>query len=75
MKLVRELIFAIAAVIALSVSVSAQKKDDKKPPKPTPPVVTPGDKKPPKEAPPRDKGKKPGMGFVLFVSRSASDGD
>ncbi|HBR55901.1 MAG TPA: hypothetical protein DEA22_00255 [Blastocatellia bacterium] len=78
MKILRGLILAIAAVMALSVSAAAQKKGgDKRPPKPTPPVVTPGgDKKPPKESPPpRDKGKKPGMAFVLIVERIKDEGD
>lgn len=73
MKILKELIFAIVLITALSVSATAQKQDDKRPPKPTPPVVRPGgDKKPPKESPPpRDDGKrkKPEMAFVVLLNK------
>lgn len=76
MKILKELFLVIAVAVALSLSVTAQKKDDKRPPKPTPPVVRPGgDKNPPKETPPpRDdrKPKKPEMGFLVVVNRRGS---
>jgi len=65
MKMLRQFIFTLVAVIGLSMAVSAQKDDPKKtPPKPPPPVITPGDKtKPPRED---KKPKKPGMAFAIL---------
>jgi len=53
MKLIRESLFILTALLGLGLTVSAQKGDKKPPPKPPPPVIKPGDK--PKE----DKPKKP----------------
>jgi hypothetical protein len=55
MRKIQKFLFIIAMVAGLSVGAFAQ-KDDKKPPKPTPPVVNPQPKPPPKD----DKPKKPG---------------
>ena len=71
MKILRHFIFTFVAVIGLTMAVSAQKNDQKKPPpkEGRPPVVTPKDKKPPKDNPrgDRKKPKKPGMSW-LFAS-------
>lgn len=73
MKSLRQLFFAIAVVIGLALSASAQKDGPKKPPK-EPPVVKPGDK-PPRGNPPKgdDKPKKPGMSFYLVSVKRESD--
>lgn len=66
MKKLSQIIFTLAMIIGMAFSVSAQKDDQKKPPK-NPPVVDPG-KKPPRGNPPPkdDKGpKKPGMASYL----------
>ena len=64
MKALKNILMGFAIVAAMSFTVSAQKKDDKKdpPPKPKPPVVRPEDKRPPRD----EKPKKPeySMGFV-----------
>lgn len=76
MKFLKHIAFGLMMVGALSMSVSAQRKDPpKKPPKPPPPDVKPGgDKRPPKPAPtPRDRPKKPGMEFSVFLSREVRD--
>lgn len=66
MKILRNIAFGLALIVALSFTASAQKRDQKHPPK-KPPVVTPQDKKPKEDKPKGDKGdrgrggKKPGM--------------
>lgn len=61
------------AVAGLTLAVSAQKNDQKKPPKDPPPVVNPG-QKPPKDRPPKEeKPKKPNMSFFVFVKPSDLD--
>lgn len=73
MKTLRQLIFIFVAVTGLTLAVSAQKNDQKKPPKDPPPVINPGDKKP-KERPPReDKPKKPGISY--FIAEKQADLD
>lgn len=73
MKTLRQLLFIFAAVAGLTFGVSAQKHDQKKPPKDPPPVINPG-QKPPKERPPKEtKPKKPGMSY--FVAGKPSDLD
>ena len=76
MKLLKNFIFSMVVVVGLSLSVSAQKNDQKKPPKGNPPVVTPPDKDKtrPRENPPRDNGgdkgrggKKPGFVAVIAM--------
>lgn len=59
MKLMKEFLFTMIAVIGLSVAVSAQKKPENPPPKNPPPVVKPG--KPEK---PPEKPQKPAYAFV-----------
>lgn len=64
MRVLREILITFALVAGLSLAVSAQKDDPKKPPpKGNPPVVNPG-QKPPRDNPPRNdnsnKPKKPG---------------
>jgi len=59
MKNLKQFLLAIAFTAAVSVSVSAQRDGDKKPPpKETPPVIVPKTKPNPKEDKPKD-GKKP----------------
>ena len=66
MKSLKEIILMFAVVIGLALSVSAQNGDDqKRPPKPKPPVVDPK-AKPPKG----DKPKKPGMSFYLVSTET-----
>jgi hypothetical protein len=76
MKILRQFAFTFAVVMGLSLAVSAQKNDQKKPPpKERPPVVKPGDKKPPKENPKGgrgDKGKGPGISWI-FASNEESE--
>lgn len=65
MKTLRQFIFIFVAVTGLTLGVSAQKNDQKKPPKDPPPVINPG-QKPPKERPPKEtKPNKPGMSFFI----------
>ncbi len=72
MRFIQKILFTFAIVVGLSVAVSAQKGDPKKPPpKGTPPVVTPQPKPPPRENPPPDKPKKPVM-IALAVETSRS---
>lgn len=75
MKTLRHLISAFVAVIGLSMAVSAQKDDQKKPPiKEPPPVINPGEK-PPREKPPKgeDKPKKPSIAFVFASEKTSID--
>ena len=75
MKTLKKLLFTFVAVAALSFAVSAQKDDQKKPPK-NPPTVDPGDKNKPRGNPnpsPRDKPKKPGMAFIVVIDRKETD--
>ena len=58
MKKLREILITFVAVAALSLSVSSQKEDPKKPPK-NPPTVDPGKKNPPRETPTPREDKKP----------------
>lgn len=73
MKSFKQLIFTFAAIIGLSIAISAQKHDDQKrpPPKDPPPVVNPGKEKPPKEKPRDDKPKKPGMAYFALVVKES----
>lgn len=75
MKILRNLAFTFVVVLGLSIAVSAQKNDQKKPPRKEgkPPVVTPRDKKPPKENPKGghgNRGKRPGMSWVIETEES-----
>jgi len=73
MKVIQKILFTVAMVVGLSLSVSAQKGDEKKPPpKGTPPVVTPGPKNPPPKGNP-DKPKKPGFALVVWKSDLADN--
>jgi hypothetical protein len=74
MKYLKHLIFTFMVVLGLSVVASAQKHDQKRPPKERPPVVTPSDKNPPKENPPknngdgkgnRGRGNRPGLAAII----------
>jgi hypothetical protein len=69
MNTLRNILFAIFATAALTLSVSAQKDDKRRPPK-DPPKVEPADKNRPRENPPpkEQKPKKPGMDFVLVIN-------
>ncbi|MDQ3180904.1 MAG: hypothetical protein M3Q33_10330 [Acidobacteriota bacterium] len=70
MKNLRQIFLAIALVVGISITASAQKDGKKPPPKDNPPVVPVPPKKP-KEDKPRDndKGKKPGIVFYLSENR------
>lgn len=80
MKIFRKILFTLMVVAGLTLSASAQKDDQKKPPKERPPVIDPA-KKPPRENPPRDnppregdKPKKPGIyGFVVLRERGRNE--
>ena len=71
MKTLKQLLFAIAVVIGISLTTPAQDKGDKKPPpKPSPPViVVPPTKNPPKDDKPKndDKRKKPEAIIFEFI--------
>ncbi len=66
MKNLKHILLAIALIVGMSISASAQKDEKKPPPKERPPVV-PVEPKKPKEDKPKDndKGKKPGIVFYL----------
>ena len=67
MKNFRQTLMAIAMVVGLAFSVSAQKDDQKRPPKnPDRPKIEPKEK-PPRGNPPKgdDRPKKPEMSFFL----------
>ncbi|MFL6466664.1 MAG: hypothetical protein ACJ72Z_01760 [Pyrinomonadaceae bacterium] len=67
MKFLMKLLFTFVAVVGLSLSVSAQKDDKRRPPKQDPPKINPKDK-PPRDNPKgNDKRKRPGMDFVLVT--------
>jgi hypothetical protein len=69
MKNLKHILLAIALVIGISITASAQSNDSKKPPKNNPPVVPVPPKKPKDEKPKdNDKGKKPGI--VLYLSEN-----
>jgi hypothetical protein len=74
MKTFRQIIFTLAIVAGLAFSVPAQSDDQKRPPKPKPPVVDPKPK-PPRGNPPKgeDRPKKPGMSFFLVSARHGND--
>ena len=59
MNNLKQLLFAVALIVGVSISASAQKEGDKKPPpKPPPPIIEPKDKNP-KDDKPKDDNKKP----------------
>ncbi len=60
MKVLQKTLFALVMVAGLSLAASAQKDDQKKPPK-DPPVINPGKPQPT----PKDPPKKPGFAFVI----------
>lgn len=66
-KVLMKFLFVLVAVVGLTLSVSAQKGDDKKRPPKDPPKVEPSDKNRPKDPPKDDKPKKPSMAFILVV--------
>ena len=74
MKSLRQIIFAIAVVIGLALSASAQKNDPKPRPPKDPKVIKPGDK-PPRDNRPKggDKPQKPGMSFYLISVKPEND--
>jgi hypothetical protein len=76
MKKLRHIAFMFAVVLGLAFSVSAQRDDQKRPPK-DPPKVEPytGPKqRPPKEKPPKDRPGKPGMAFIVTPTRDETFG-
>jgi hypothetical protein len=68
MRNLREIIFMFVMVVGLSLSVSAQKDDQKRPPKDPAPKVNPGEKPPRGNPPPKDP-KKPGMEMYLAAAK------
>ncbi len=75
MKKFKKIIFVVAMVVGLTFSVSAQKDDQKRPPKGDPPKIEPRPKdRPPRGNPPKeDKPKKPERGFYLVTDWNRSD--
>lgn len=68
MKILKQLIFAVALIVCVSVSVSAQKDEGKRPKKGNPPIIVVGnDGKKPKEDKPKedDRRKKPQINFFF----------
>lgn len=65
MKVLKQLIFISAVVLAFAFSASAQKGE--RPPK-KPPVIDPGPKNNPQPRPPKDGPKKPGTEFALVLT-------
>jgi hypothetical protein len=66
--------FTLFAVVGLTLSVSAQKDDKKRPPKDPPKVEVPDKNRPRENPPPKDdKHKKPGMEFALVVEEMKSE--
>lgn len=65
MKRIRETLFVVLAITAMSFGVAAQ-KEDKTPKKPPPPVIKPGEK--PKDD--KDKPKKPNSILVAEYTDS-----
>jgi len=65
MKSLKQIIFMLAVVIGLGLSISAQSDDQKRPPKEKPPVIDPKPKqKPPGDNPGgRNTPKKPGSAY------------
>ena len=70
MKVLKQLLFAVAVMICFSITASAQNQGDKKPPpKEKPPVIVVEPKKPkendkPKENNPNNDKKKPGFAYL-----------
>ena len=64
-------------VLGMAFSVSAQKDDQKRPPKDPPKIYVPPKDRPPRGNPPKgdDKPKKPGMSFYLVTVKNDSDTD
>ena len=74
MNILRNILFAIFAAAALTLSVSAQKDEKRRPPKDPPKVEVPEKNRPPQNPPPKEqKPKKPAMAFVLVIDRKISD--
>jgi hypothetical protein len=77
MKRFNQIIFTLAMVIGMTLSVSAQKDDQKRPPpKDNPPKIdVPPKNRPPRGNPPKgdDKPKKPEMSFYLVNVKKESD--
>ncbi len=66
MKVLQKILITFAMVAGLSICVFAQKDDQKKPPKGTPPVVTPQPKPPPDP----NKPKKPEHAVIYIKARA-----
>jgi hypothetical protein len=70
MRSVTNILITVGMVFFLGMSASAQKNEDKRPPKPNPPTVEPGPKNPPKPAPtPRPKNE----AAYFFVRNETSE--
>lgn len=74
MNTLKQILFTFAVVIGLSIAISAQKNDPKKPPpKDPPPVVNPREKPPPQKPREGDKPKKPGMEYSMASLKETFD--
>ena len=74
MKNLKHILLAIALVIGISITASAQNNDKKPPPKQNPPSVPVEPKKPKDEKPKdNDKGKKPEIALYLSENRIEID--
>ena len=66
MKILKQLIFAVAVVFCVSITASAQKDEGKTPKKGNPPIIVPGGKKPKEDKPKdEDRRKKPQINFFF----------
>ena len=67
MRIIKQIFLTFAISVGLSLVVSAQKDDQKRPPK-DPPVVNPGNR-PPKGNPPKGDDKKPKKpGYAMEIA-------
>jgi len=76
MKIMKQILFTLVATLGLALSASAQKDDQRRPPKGSPPVIKPGEK-PPRDNPPPPRGGtkpgKPGMAVLIAPGQLRSD--
>jgi hypothetical protein len=72
MKVLKQILFAIAVTICFSITASAQKQDDKKPKDPKPPViiVAPKNEKPKENDKPKGgEKKKPQSAYLKTINK------
>ena len=56
MKYIKHLVFTFVVLLGFTITASAQRNDQRRPPKGNPPVVTPADKDRPRDNPPKNNG-------------------